>query len=161
MLAIFEAAPVGSLAVAAGESAAVGFDLSYLESDGSGLAEVCRPLTVCWSTRFEDVAPAREFPFLCRPAQLPWFGVSRMGVLVGFESWLERDQVMMLDYSPQVRAFSARPFWLTWSPEGKETTCSGLLRPALGWDGSGGRCPGRRPDRTGRRRGVRGDRRGV
>jgi hypothetical protein len=39
--------------------------------------------------------------------------------LVGFESWLERDQVMMLDFSPEVVAFSSQPFWLTWPEGGK------------------------------------------
>jgi hypothetical protein len=34
--------------------------------------------------------------------------------LVGFESWLERDRVMVLDFSPEVVAFSSQPFWLTW-----------------------------------------------
>jgi hypothetical protein len=38
---------------------------------------------------------------------------------VGFESWLERDQLTMLDFSPQVGAFSAQPFWLLWSCQGK------------------------------------------
>lgn len=40
--------------------------------------------------------------------------------LVGFESWLERDQVMMLDFSPGVVAFSSQPFWLTWPVGSKE-----------------------------------------
>jgi hypothetical protein len=34
--------------------------------------------------------------------------------LVGYESWLERDRVMLLDFSPEVVAFSSQPFWLTW-----------------------------------------------
>jgi hypothetical protein len=34
--------------------------------------------------------------------------------LAGFESWLERDRVMLLDFSPEVVAFSSQPFWLTW-----------------------------------------------
>jgi hypothetical protein len=34
--------------------------------------------------------------------------------LVGFESWLERDRVMLLDFLPGVVAFSSQPFWLTW-----------------------------------------------
>jgi hypothetical protein len=42
-----------------------------------------------------------------------------MGRHIGFESWLERDRLMMLDFSPRVRAFSAQPFWLLWSCGGK------------------------------------------
>ena len=38
---------------------------------------------------------------------------------VGFESWLERDHMMLLDFSPRVRAFSAQPFWLLWPAGGR------------------------------------------
>lgn len=34
---------------------------------------------------------------------------------VGFESWLERDHVMMLDFDSAVVAIAAQPFWLSWS----------------------------------------------
>jgi hypothetical protein len=33
---------------------------------------------------------------------------------VGFGSWLEREQAMMLDFDPAVVAFSSQPFWLLW-----------------------------------------------
>jgi len=42
-----------------------------------------------------------------------------MGRHVGFESWLERDQLMMLDYSRLVESFAAQPFWLLWSSGGR------------------------------------------
>lgn len=32
----------------------------------------------------------------------------------GFESWLERDHAILLDFDPQVRAFASQPFWLHW-----------------------------------------------
>ena len=38
-----------------------------------------------------------------------------MDAHVGFESWLERDVAMMLDSDSEVVAFSAQPFWLSWS----------------------------------------------
>lgn len=41
-----------------------------------------------------------------------------MGRHVGFES-LERDHLMMLDFSPMARSFAAQPFWLSWSSGGK------------------------------------------
>jgi hypothetical protein len=64
--------------------------------------------------------------------------------LVGFESWLERDQVMMLDFSPEVVAFSSQPFWLTWPEGGKvRRQRPGLLRQARGLHRAGDRCPGR------------------
>jgi hypothetical protein len=33
---------------------------------------------------------------------------------VGFESWLERDHLMLMDFDPAVRAVSSQPFWLRW-----------------------------------------------
>jgi hypothetical protein len=33
---------------------------------------------------------------------------------------LERDQFMMLDFSPEVRSFSCQPFWLLWQAGGKD-----------------------------------------
>lgn len=33
---------------------------------------------------------------------------------VGFESWLERDHLMLLDFDPAVVAIAAQPFWLRW-----------------------------------------------
>lgn len=38
-----------------------------------------------------------------------------MGCHVGYESWLERDQLMMLDFDPQVVGIASQPFWLHWS----------------------------------------------
>jgi hypothetical protein len=36
---------------------------------------------------------------------------------VGFESWLERDHLMLLDFDPDVTAVSSQPFWLHWQGE--------------------------------------------
>jgi hypothetical protein len=33
---------------------------------------------------------------------------------VGYESWLERDHVTLLDFDPEVTAIAAQPFWLRW-----------------------------------------------
>ena len=42
------------------------------------------------------------------------------GSLVGYESWLERDLLMLLDFDPDVVGIAAQPFWLLWTtPEGK------------------------------------------
>jgi putative transposase len=40
-----------------------------------------------------------------------------MGAHVGFESWVERDNLMMLDFDPTVIAVSSQPFWLFWAAE--------------------------------------------
>jgi hypothetical protein len=41
-----------------------------------------------------------------------------MGRHVGYESWLERDHAMLLDFDPRVTAFASQPFWLSWRAEG-------------------------------------------
>src|SRR6516162_3737890 len=43
-----------------------------------------------------------------------------MDTHVGFESWAERDVAMMLDFDPDVVAFSSQPFWVTWRQGGEE-----------------------------------------
>lgn len=54
---------------------------------------------VRWCVRFEEVAPVRSFV---------------MGRHVGYESWLERDQLMVLDFDPQAAAVASQPFCLYW-----------------------------------------------
>lgn len=51
------------------------------------------------------------FPVACR--------FQSCDIRTEFESWLERDHLMMLDFSPVVRSFAAQPFWLSWSASGK------------------------------------------
>ena len=39
---------------------------------------------------------------------------------VGYESWLERDHLMWLDWDRAVTGIASQPFWLSWTePEGK------------------------------------------
>ncbi|GAA4264187.1 hypothetical protein GCM10022255_115500 [Dactylosporangium darangshiense] len=40
-----------------------------------------------------------------------------MGDHVGFESWLERDHAMLLDFQVDVVALASQPFWLSWRHE--------------------------------------------
>lgn len=42
-----------------------------------------------------------------------------MGAHVGYESWLERDHAMALDFALDVVGFAAQPFWLFLLVEGK------------------------------------------
>ena len=110
----------GVTAVAAGAARAGGFELRYLEAGGSGFAERQGALAACWNARFEDVPPVRSFPSYKGQRNFPglYFAVC-IGLHVGFDLWLERDQLMMLDFSPQVRSFSAQPFWLLWESGGR------------------------------------------
>jgi hypothetical protein len=89
-----------------------GFDVEFLEPGG-----VVRraDLSTCWGVRFEDVPPVRSFPSLRGQAHFPglrWSAAS--GRHVGYESWLERDHAMLLDFDPEVVGYSSQPFWLRW-----------------------------------------------
>lgn len=37
---------------------------------------------------------------------------------MGFESWLERDHVLHLDFDPSVVGIASQPLWLHWTDEG-------------------------------------------
>lgn len=79
--------------------------------------EVCRGrLDECWDVRFELVTPVRSFPSFTKQRNWPglWWS-STMDCHVGYESWLERDVAMMLDFDPTVISFASQPFWLSWS----------------------------------------------
>lgn len=95
------------------------FAVSYVEPGG---LEVRRrePLARCWGTRFEDVPPVRRLGSFQGQRSFPGlYFAACMSKHVGFESWLERDQFVALDFSPEVLAFSAQPFWLWWTSGGK------------------------------------------
>jgi hypothetical protein len=92
------------------------FELEFVGTDGgrrrAGLSE-------CFGVRFEEAQPARSFPSFRRQRNFPgWWWSSTVGRHVGYESWLERDQAMLLDFDPQVAAFASQPFWLHWVRRG-------------------------------------------
>jgi hypothetical protein len=89
------------------------FEVEFIGLDGVVRRE---PLDRCWRVRFEDVAPARSFPSFKGQRNFPgWWWSSTTGRHVGYESWLERDQLMMLDFDPQVDGIASQPFWLHWA----------------------------------------------
>ena len=50
---------------------------------------------------------------------------------VGFESWLERDHVMLMDFDPGITGIASQPFWLHWQDgDGRAARMSGFLRAA-------------------------------
>jgi hypothetical protein len=83
------------------------------------LVEHREPLMQCWSTRFENSPPVRTFPTGRGRSNFPgmWWSATT-GDHVAFESWLRRDQLMMLDFSPTVTGFSCQPFELFWKENG-------------------------------------------
>lgn len=94
------------------------FEIEYVGASG----EMVRgSLARMWTQRFETVGPVRKFPSYKGQSNFPgelWSASS--GRLVGHESWLERDNAMLLDFDPQVVAYSSQPFWLHWM-NGAET----------------------------------------
>lgn len=91
------------------------FDLEYVDQDGVRRRE---GLAQCWWARFDEVDPVRSFPSWKGQTNFPglWWSAT-MGRHVGFESWLERDQAMVLDFRRDVVGFSSQPFWLHWMTE--------------------------------------------
>ena len=63
----------------------------------------------------ERVGPVRGFPSYRGQRNWPglwWFAST--GEHVGYESWVERDRLMVLDADPGVVAVAAQPMWLHW-----------------------------------------------
>ena len=94
------------------------FDVSFIDPDGSQHFE---SLSSCWMAPFERALQVREFSWNRGKrsfAGLWWF--STTSDHVGHESWLERDQVMTLDFDPDVVGLSSQPFRLSWEQGGEE-----------------------------------------
>jgi hypothetical protein len=92
-----------------------GFEVGYVAEDGTD----CRiALLDAGQTRFEWCRPARRFPQYKGQKHMPgrWW-TATMGCHVGYESWLERDHLMLLDFDPAVVAVASQPFWLFWNNE--------------------------------------------
>jgi hypothetical protein len=64
---------------------------------------------------FEDAAPVRAFRWSKGQGNFPgrWWSATT-GEHVGYESWLERDHVMLMDFDLAVVGFASQPFWLHW-----------------------------------------------
>ena len=91
------------------------FEVEFAENIG-GIRR--GPLAELWSVPFGRVRPVRTFPSFRGQRSFPGlYYAATMDAHVGFESWAERDVAMMLDFDPDVVAFSSQPFWVTWHPE--------------------------------------------
>jgi hypothetical protein len=101
-----------ALRVSAGEYAS-GVEVGFVNADG---VERSGPLTRCWAEPFELTSPTRSFNSFKGQKNFTgeyWAVTSRS--LVGFESWVERDAAMALDFDPAVVALASQPFWLAWA----------------------------------------------
>jgi hypothetical protein len=103
---------VAGISVAA-DAAGERFTLGFKVARGSWQ---CEPLSSCCSTRFEEALPSQPFRFEKGLQSFAgWWYFAMTGSHVGFESWLERDHLMLMDFDPGVVAVSSQPFWLRWT----------------------------------------------
>jgi hypothetical protein len=85
--------------------ASVSFGVSFVDMDGLRRSE---PLSSCWMVPFEQVLPVRAFG--SHPGKKSFSGLwwsATTADHVGYESWLERDQVMALDFDADVVGISS------------------------------------------------------
>jgi hypothetical protein len=116
LVGVVGAGRVAGPATAAAARAVGGFELEYCVRGADWRRE---PLWVCAGERFEDAVPVRPFHFGKGQASFAgWWWMASTGSHVGFESWLERDHLMLLDFAAEVTAVSSQPFWLHWQGEG-------------------------------------------
>ena len=76
--------------------------------DGGGV-ERRASLAACAEVRFEDGMAVRQFRWSRGQRHLPGFWwSSTTGTHLGYESWLERDHVMLLDFDPETVAIAVQ-----------------------------------------------------
>src|SRR3954451_14657509 len=99
-------------AIGGGALEVAGFELVYVTAPGDGVRV---GLADAWALGLESVPPVRRFASYRGQRHLSgcWWSATD-GRHVGFESWLERDHVMALDFDPAVGAIASQPFWLLW-----------------------------------------------
>lgn len=62
--------------------------------------------------------PARSFSWRRGRRSYPgWYWSATLGRQVGFESWVERDHLVALDFDASVVDIVSQPFWLLWTSE--------------------------------------------
>ncbi|MEU2298734.1 MULTISPECIES: TnsA-like heteromeric transposase endonuclease subunit [Streptomyces] len=91
-----------------------GFEVGWRDAGG----EYRRPLAEAASVEFEAGLPVRGFPSYRGQRNFPGlYWAATTGGHVGFESWLERDHAMLLDFTPEVTGLLSQPLWLFWRNE--------------------------------------------
>lgn len=102
---------MGALSSAFGDEALTAFELDFFESGSRQRL----PLGLGWSTCFEEVEPVRPFRWNRGGRGFAgWYFAATVRDHVGYESWLERDRLILLDRDPQVVGIASQPFWLHW-----------------------------------------------
>ncbi|MEV8427112.1 TnsA-like heteromeric transposase endonuclease subunit [Streptomyces niveus] len=108
----------GSAVVASAWDYTSGIEVEFVDADG---VERSGPLTSWWAEPFELVSSVRPFASFKGQKNFTgeyWAATSRTHV--GYESWVERDAAMALDFDPAVVALASQPFRLAWSDGERE-----------------------------------------
>ncbi|MFD3456059.1 TnsA-like heteromeric transposase endonuclease subunit [Streptomyces sp. NPDC058691] len=93
-------------------------DVTFVDREGGARSG---SLAALWGEPFELARPVREFVAFKGQKNFTgeyWAATSRF--LVGYESWVERDAAMALDFEPSVVALASQPFRLAWRGDGWE-----------------------------------------
>ncbi|MFH9478149.1 TnsA-like heteromeric transposase endonuclease subunit [Streptomyces anulatus] len=65
--------------------------------------------------RFDQVSPVRSFRWAKGGESFAgWYYAATTGTHVGYESWLERDRLILLDADPESMGMASQPLWLHW-----------------------------------------------
>ncbi|WP_234326563.1 TnsA-like heteromeric transposase endonuclease subunit [Streptomyces sp. NRRL S-495] len=108
----------GSAVVASAREYASGVEVGFVDTDG---VERSGPLACWWAEPFELALPVRPFASFKGQKNFTgeyWAATSRTHV--GYESWVERDAAMALDFDPAVVALASQPFRLAWTDGERE-----------------------------------------
>lgn len=98
---------MGQAAVACGD-----FEVEYRPGGGGVVREA---LAGCCEVRFEDAEAFRGFRFAKGQQSFAgWWWLVTTGRHVGYESFTERDHVMLLDFDPDVTGVASQPMCLRW-----------------------------------------------
>jgi hypothetical protein len=93
-------------------------DLVWVECRSADGGVRFGPWSSSWTTAFESALPWRGFSsYRGQSSFSGWWWSATTGAHVGFESWLERDQLMLLDFDPGVVGIASQPFRLSWRDE--------------------------------------------
>ena len=117
-----------------------GFEVSYVPDDG---AEHRVPLAQAWAVPLEQGLPVRRFTSRKGQRHLSglWWSATTGGH-VGFESWLERDHLLHLDFDPSVVGSLTGCSGCTGPPRrARRSHIRRTSSPAERWLGGGGRLP--------------------
>src|ERR1039457_1535468 len=92
--------------------ASAGFGVSFVGMDGGRRREF---LSLCWMHPLEWFLPCRAFG--SHAGKMSFSGLWWLATTAkhaGYESWLERDHVMALDFDFDVVGLSSQPFRASW-----------------------------------------------